>query len=235
MSDEAAGPTDLLTRPLNPFSSRFVRPGAIEYRFEDGPAGDRHDAEREGGRAAAHDVASIVDSFYAAGRRGAVVGPHGSGKTTLLAALEPAIAARGDQVRVITLRDRGAGFPRLADLCLRRSTVLFVDGYEQLGWWRRFRLRRAVERAGAGLLVTAHAPIGRLPLAYTSLDLPTLYSTTTTPASAARLVRRLLQERAPSSGLPIDDAEIARRLAAHGGDMRELFFGLYDLYESHRS
>jgi len=230
----ATSPAGLSIRPLNPFSSRYVRPGAIEYRFDDGSAGGSHEG-RAGDRAGGPDAASIVDSFYAAGRRGAVVGPHGSGKTTLLESLAPAVAARGDEVRLLTLRDAGAGFPRIALLRLTRSTVLFVDGYEQLGWWRRLRLGRAVARAGAGLLATAHAPLSDITLSHKSARLPTLYTTATSPASAARLVRRLLDEHAPASAFAIDDEEIARRLAAHGGDMRELFFGLYDLYESHRS
>jgi hypothetical protein len=192
---------------LNPFASRYVRPGVIDYLFDD-------DA----------DPAQIVARFYAAGRRGAIVGPHGSGKTTLLAALVPAIAARGGAVSTITLRDRGEGFPQLAGLNLAPESVLVVDGYEQLGWWRRFRLHRAVRRAGAGLLVTAHRTV----------DLPTLYATWASPEIAARLVRGLVAAHAPQSGLKIDDAEIARRLAVHGGDVRELLFGLYDLYESQR-
>jgi hypothetical protein len=207
MSGASMSETSPPVADLNPFASRYVRPGAIAYRFDD-------DA----------DPASIVDRFYAAGRRGAIIGPHGSGKTTLLSALLPAIAARGGVVRTITLRDRGEGFPPLAGLDLAPESVLVVDGYEQLGWWRRFRLHRAVRRAGAGLLVTGHQP----------LDVPTLYTTWASPEVAAALVRGLVAAHAPQSGLEIDDAEIARRLAAHGGDVRELFFGLYDLYESQR-
>jgi hypothetical protein len=208
MSGHGAAPDDLLALPLNPFSSRYVRPGAIPYRFDDDV-----------------DARTIVDRFYAAGRRGAVVGPHGSGKTTLLAMLEPEIAARGGRVLAITLRDGGEGLPRIADLRLTPATVLIVDGYEQLGWWRRRRLRRAVRRAGAGMLVTAHAP----------LDLPTVYTTWASPEIVSAIVQGLIDEHDPKSGVRIDDAEIARRLAAHGGDVRELFFGLYDLYESKRS
>jgi energy-coupling factor transporter ATP-binding protein EcfA2 len=206
-SRAAAEPASF-AEPLNPFSSRYVRPGAIAYLFD-----------------AAHDARSIVDAFYSAGRRGAIIGPHGSGKTTLLSTLEPEIAARGGAVRTITLRDGGAGMPRLSELKLGPSTVLVVDGYEQLGWWRRMRLNRTVRRAGAGLLVTAHSP----------MDMPTLYTTASSPEIAARLVRGLVAEHAPGMCLPIDDREIARRLTVHDGDVRELLFGLYDLYESQRS
>jgi len=53
----------------NPFSTRFVQPGAIPYLFEAG------------------SLAEVIGSFESQGRWGQIVGPHGSGKTTLLRAI----------------------------------------------------------------------------------------------------------------------------------------------------
>ncbi len=54
----------------NPFSTRFVRPGALAYRFPPGES-----------------AATLVERLAASGWRGQIVGPHGSGKSTLVAAL----------------------------------------------------------------------------------------------------------------------------------------------------
>ena len=96
---------------------------------------------------------------------------------------------------------------------------MIVDGYEQLGWWARRKLHRQCERRKWGLVVTAHAPVG----------LPTLATTGTTPELAQALVERLL----PGDG-PISVADVAERFARHGGNLREILFDLYDLYEARR-
>lgn len=57
----------------NPFSTRFIRPGATTYRFPTGVS--------------AH---TLADQFFRQHLgRAAIVGPHGSGKTSLLYALAP--------------------------------------------------------------------------------------------------------------------------------------------------
>jgi hypothetical protein len=99
--------------------------------------------------------------------------------------------------------------------------VIVIDGYEQLSLWRRLRLNRRCRRQRRGLLVTAHRPL---------LGLPLLYRTSTTPETAWRVVHYLLREE-PSLLAP---AEVAARLARHGGDVRELLFELYDWYEARR-
>src|SRR5258707_1037455 len=72
----------------NPFSTRFVRPGAIPYQFPERVTAD-----------------SLVEQLRSQNCRGAIIGPHGTGKSTLLATLIPAIENAGCKVRSIALHD----------------------------------------------------------------------------------------------------------------------------------
>jgi len=128
---------------VNPFSARFVEPGAIPYRVPGG-------------------VAELVARFEAAGGWGEIVGPHGSGKSTLLASLLPHLAAW--TVRRVRLGAAGRAPP--ADLWPLPGPrpLLVIDGFEQLDWLGRRRVARGCRRAGAGLLVTTHRPAGLPPL-----------------------------------------------------------------------
>ena len=45
-----------------------------------------------------------------------------------------------------------------------------MDGYEQLAFWNRLRLKRFCRRRGLGLVVTAHAAAGLPPLVPTAVD-----------------------------------------------------------------
>jgi hypothetical protein len=189
----------------NPFSTRHVRPGAIAYRF---PAGN--------------SAAGLVERLRQNGWEGQIVGPHGSGKSALVAALITAIEQTGRQTMLIELHDGQRRLP----VNLRRmpgvadGAVIVVDGYEQLGRSRRVALKRFCRRRGLGLVVTAHASAG----------LPDLFRTTTSLALARQIVDRLL----PKSSSPIAPQEVNDRFTLHQGDMREVLFDLYDLYEQRR-
>ena len=93
-----------------------------------------------------------------------------------------------------------------------------VDGYEQLGWLQRTWLKWQCRRHGAGLLVTAHDDLG----------LPPLWQTETNAELTQRVVARLLGER-EAGWLSADQVE--RLFATHRGNLREVLFALYDLYE----
>src|SRR5262245_62831976 len=108
-------------RRSNPFSTRFVRPGAIPYQFVDGA-----------------DVAALATRLEGQGWWGQIVGPHGSGKSTLLATLLPELRRRR-RVVVVELHADRRRFLELA--WSREPTLLVVDGHEQLGWWARRRVR----------------------------------------------------------------------------------------------
>jgi hypothetical protein len=98
------------------------------------------------------------------------------------------------------------------------GTQVVVDGYEQLGRWRRWRLRRAVNACGGGLLVTTHSSVG----------LPTLWTTEPTSELLAALAAKLLGTRALDARQRaiVEDLYVRRQ-----GNLREALFDLYDLVE----
>jgi hypothetical protein len=185
----------------NPFATRHVRPGAIPFCFPPGIG-----------------AGQLVERLAASGWRGQIVGPHGSGKSTLLATLLRAIEDCGRRPLLIALHD---GQRRLPDrpermAILDERAVIVVDGYEQLGLWSRWRLDRLCRRRGYGLLVTAHRSVG----------MPLVLDTFTTPELAEQLIDRLTHGEAR-----IDRREIAARFLAREGNLREVLFDCYDLYE----
>lgn len=197
--------TDGLPAAANPFSARQIRPGALPYRF---PA----DVTPE----------TLLARLQQQAFRGQILGPHGSGKSTLLATLLPALEAAGVPTFLSTLHDGQRRLPpELQQLPrLAAGTLLIVDGYEQLSRWSRLRLDRLCRRGGLGLLVTAHRDAG----------LPTLFQTHTDVPLAQTMVDTLLgAERSR-----ITPEEVAERFSRHAGNLREVFFDLYDLYETRR-
>ena len=193
------------TTSENPFCSRHVRPGGIPYLFASG-------------QSAAH----LVDRLRQNAWWGQIVGPHGSGKSALLAALMPAIEHAGRRPLLVELHDGQRCLPldlkHTADLDC--PAVLIVDGYEQLGFWQRLRLKRFCRRRGLGLLLTAHAGVG----------LPELFQTSVTAELAQQIVERL--QRGHPEYVTAED--VAKRLADRGGNLREMLFDLYDLYQQRR-
>lgn len=158
----------------NPFSTRFVRPGAIAYQFNEGQSATR-----------------LVVQLEQHGWWGQIIGPHGTGKSTLLATLLPELRARRDVVTVELHTDRR----RFLELSWESGEkLLVVDGYEQLGWWTRHRIQKRCRQCGWGLLVTAHSDLG----------LPTLYCTSVTPKLARTLIKQLLSDGDPELFANVD-------------------------------
>lgn len=194
-----------MTEPLsNPFATRYTRPGAIEYRW---PAGN--------------SPAELIARLQALSWRGEIAGPHGSGKSTLLAALAPALEASGRQVMTFTLAE---GMRRLPGGNAQLSkagptTIVIVDGYEQLSGWSRWMLRSACRRRRSGLLVTTHRPTG----------LPRLLTTSVEPDVAIQIVSQLV-----GPGGSVRPEEVLPALEASRGNLREALFHLYDLFEQRR-
>jgi len=153
------------------------------------------------------------------GWEGQIVGPHGSGKSVLAAALIDALVQSGRQAVLVELHDGQRrlpkDLPRMSEL--DRGTVLIVDGYEQLGFWGRFLLRRSCCRRRLPLVVTSHASVG----------FPDLFRTAISLRLAQQIVEELLGDRA----VRVTSAEVSERFARHQGNLREVLFDLYDLYE----
>jgi hypothetical protein len=190
----------------NPFSTRYTRPGALGFHFDEG--------ENEG---------TLVARLRRSGWWGQIVGPHGSGKSTLLATLRPALEAADRDVRFVSLRQGDRHLPLTGRdwRAFSNDTQLVVDGYEQLRWLARWDVERRCRRRQCGLLVTSHRDLG----------LPALWTMNARLELALALVRRLL----PPGDAVIDvcDVEIAWR--SQNGNLRELLFSLYDLYEQRRT
>ncbi len=148
---------------FNPFSSRYVEPGAIRFRFAN-----------SGG------IPALVEQLRRTDGWGEIVGPHGSGKSTLLAALLPALAAWSP--RLVRLNTTHRVLPADVWKSPPPGSLQVIDGYEQLGFFTRQLLQRHCRRKGCGLLVTAHRPLG----------LPTLYRTEVELELAHNLIATLL-------------------------------------------
>ena len=186
----------------NPFSTKHFAPGKLEFRFPPG-----------------HSFETLLQRWETAGRRGEIVGPHGSGKSTLLAGMIPLLERRERRVLFLELHDGARTLP-LSDDSFRNMGAnddLFVDGYEQLSHFSRLQVRRFVRRRDCGLLVTTHRSVG----------FPTLLTTATDPALTKALVARLTSVEWRKKF----DAQIEQAFTKHNGNLREVFFDLYDLFE----
>jgi hypothetical protein len=186
--------------PSNPFSTRFIRPGAIPFVFPEGLSAQ-----------------SLVEQLAANRWCGQIIGPHGSGKSTLLATLIPALEAAGRQVQHIALHQGEHRLPRMERSTLAGDTQLVIDGYEQLSWWSRRRVKSMCQRQGAGLLVTAHSDVG----------LPTLFQT----QPSQELARKIVEKIVPADSTRLSTDDVNRAFEATGGNLRETLFRLYDVYQ----
>ena len=189
----------------NPFSTRRVRPGAVDFHFADGET-----------------CRSLLERLRRNDWWGEIIGAHGSGKSSLLALLAAAIERDGRHTVSIELHDGRRRLPlKLRQLGRPAApTVVVVDGYEQLGYWSRFRLKRFCRRRRLGLVVTAHATVG----------FPELFRTVSDTSLAWLLVDRLMQ----SYQRLLCKQDVFEAYERQEGNIREMLFDLYDVYESRR-
>lgn len=187
----------------NPFSTRFVRPGAIPYRLPP-----------------SCDLQALASRFQSRGRLGQIVGPHGSGKSTLLADLIRLWENTGEHVVLIELHDGQRRLPlSLHALCRDEDpTLIAVDGYEQLARRTRNSLRRFCRQHGIGLVVTTHQSMG----------VPDLVRCTAGLATVETIIRQLLHDDVS----PITAEDIRHSFHRHDGNVREVLFEMYDLFET---
>jgi hypothetical protein len=103
-------------------------------------------------------------------------------------------------------------------VALSAETQIVIDGYEQLSWWSKLKVRRLASRTRAGLLATAHKDVG----------LPTVYETKPSEEVALAVAARLLAEK----NTQFPRSEITGAYQAANGNVRETLFKLFDVYQT---
>lgn len=124
---------------------------------------------------------------------------------------------RGWDVRHVFLRDdlrveAEAWTAALAELT--KQSVVFVDGFDHLWWWRRVEAITRTSRVG--LVVTGHR---RMVL------MRTVVRTQTSVDLLAGLVRGLVGEGEIEA---VDRAEVGAMYRTHGGNVRDALWAFYD-------
>ena len=223
----------------NPFSTRFIRPGAIPFQFvADGLPG----GEIEGGSELSNDngpkdgldptFAGMVDRLQRAGS-GVIVGPHGTGKSTLLSSLQPLLSVRYPRTVTVQLHapESGRRWRQFQNAAANASRVfgtasqlpagslLVVDGIEQLSWWDRWRLRWYARRNRFHMLATSHMPL---------FGFSTLYVTSASRPLVEYLCHGLLAD-ADDRTVCVVHRRLRELVIMEQTDIRSLLFDLYDV------
>lgn len=206
MSDAGiSGDNETRGRFVNPFATRYTRPGYVLPLNEDG---SRFDAE------------AVLSKLAASGGCGGFVGPHGSGKSTRLEAVAAIATQRGMPVRRIRLRRRRDVFRALwAVAATPRGGLVCLDSLEQAGRLGTLWLRSLASLAGVQMLATSHTAVG----------LPTLVNCRTSQALLQRIVEQL-----PAHGGSLLEADLHEAFEASDGNLREALFVLYDRVETRK-
>ena len=201
----------------NPFATRYITAGAIDFIF----------SEEE------QSLASLAERFVnLPSRRASIVGPHGTGKSTLLSHLIDsqfgAKAERNLAVHRVNLTRNGSSLKQLwtNKAIWNGQTILIVDGYEQIGWLNRARLLQATQRTGVRLLITTHYHIRQFEVIYRS-HCDALIDT--------KILTVLLKNTAICPVSIIESAWWRQSRGRYPNNLRESLLEAYDWYESQRS
>lgn len=159
------------------------------------------------------DPRMVVDRLAANGWRGRLVGPHGAGKTALLAAIREELDRRGR--RSIAWSAPARGTPQAA-----ADAVLLVEGFERLSLVARAVRLLAWRAAGVGFVLTTHPGQWGMRVASVADLRPS-------ERTAARLFERVVEQRET----PVDPDDALRAFRRRRGDLRGMWFDLYDLHE----
>ena len=147
----------------------------------------------------------------------AIVGPHGSGKTTLLEDLTTRLEAAGRETWSYRLHTGDRRFPAPQFEQFRNlppSTIVMLDGAEQLSFWQWRRFARLFRRTDRPLIVTLHST-GRWP-------------TWTESVSDIQILDQIVGRLMPNSDLATK--RINRELYdKHQGNIRDALREWYDL------
>ena len=185
-----------------PFCSRRIKPGAIPFYFPEGISNQ-----------------TLLEILCLNAWCGQIIGPHGSGKSTLLASLLPEVEKCGRRIVHLELQDGVRNLPLSEEefAQLDEKSQLAIDGYEQLSFWERRKIRRKSEKQKFGVIVLGHEP----------LEYPDLYQTSRELSTAKLIVSRLLE----NTIVRIPDSVVEEHFRQNNGNLREMLFSLYDVYE----
>ena len=202
--------------PPNPFSTRYIQPGAISYECFDGG-----------------NVTRLADRIVnLTSKRGSIIGPHGSGKSTLVASLIPEIRSIRPESQIHQLR---FSTDRSASRSLRKSvrewtsgSFAILDGYEQLKFWSRILVEWTARNRSISILVTAHQPIR---------GFETIWETSVNESSSHWVVEKLLRQSESPNALRelLQSEDWARSREKHGQNLRESLFDMYDWWQRSHS
>ncbi len=186
----------------NPFSTKYFIPGAIDYQCDSQTS-----------------IKFYADCFIKNGKRGQVIGPHGSGKSTFLLSLQRQFQQDGWQTKLIVLHNSNNRF--CWSITAPREAIILIDGYEQLSFLSRFLIFLQCRWNRWGLVVSSHFNAG----------FPVLLETKLSCIQAFNLAKQLLINSDCNPDL-ITLPQIQQLYDKHQGNLREIFFDLYDWFET---
>ncbi len=200
----------------NPFSTRFIQPGAISYERFDGGT-----------------VTELAERFLKLpSKRGIIIGPHGSGKSTLVASLVSKLPSIVPKSKIHSLRfstDKSAAKYLITSVNeWSPHSIAILDGYEQLRFGSRFRVAWLARARSISILATAHRPVR---------GFETIWETSVNESSSQWVVEQLLRQSALSSGANelLQSDAWSRSRAKHGQNLRESLFDMYDWWHNRQS
>jgi len=203
------------TMDPNPFSTRFIQPGAIEYGFF--------------GKQSIDGLAAAV---LAARSPSLICGPHGSGKSTLIASLISEFHRLKGSREIHHVRfsseNRASSAIRCSIKKWSERSVVVLDGYEQISLWSHIWIRWVVVARKLQLIATAHRPIPGFRV---------IWRTSVDERSSAWILEQLLvsHSHAVSVHQLLDTEAWRESRALHGQNMRESLFDMYDWWHQNQT
>lgn len=224
--------------PSNPFCTRFVRPGAIRYRFpteENGVGKNRTEKHREGEHGGRHNELAEMESICRqlhSSRAGLIIGPHGSGKSTLLHTLMPMLECEYRNVVHMQLcfsspaktgnryRHSRRSWREIKTewLQLERGDLLVIDGIEQLWLLDRLQLLSRSNDQSPALLATSHQRL---------LGMQVVFETKLDRQRVAELTEHLLRD-SPAKLMGLVKRKLANHDCVSTINLRDFWFECYD-------
>jgi DNA replication protein DnaC len=231
----------------NPFSTKNTSPGKIPYYFnkenfllsQNKSLDFRDDFQTQNDELLQQlhqGLYHLYLKFSNFGYRSQIVGQHGTGKTTLLIPLMNFLENCHHKIIFVSLHNHEFKFPiSFWEDCkkveegfkkedetgyTKKPPVVVIDGYEQLSINQKAKILRLCFIRKMGILVTTHQPVWQIPI---------LFQTKSSPKILEEIVSYLLKKTGQT--LPFDQSQYSTLFEQYHGNIRDIFFSLYDLYE----